>query len=78
MVLNSVLFLLAGFDTTANTLTLIAHNLVINPQVQKLSFEEIEEICELEEGEIIDYEQLSKLKYMDAVLRETLRLCPVG
>uniref|UniRef100_A0A915P923 Cytochrome P450 n=1 Tax=Meloidogyne floridensis TaxID=298350 RepID=A0A915P923_9BILA len=78
MVLNCVLFLQAGFDTTANTLSLIAHNLVFNPQVQKRLFEEIEEICGLEEGEIIEYEQLSKLKYMDAVLKETLRLCPIA
>nr|CAD2189497.1 unnamed protein product [Meloidogyne enterolobii] len=78
MVLNCLLFLAAGFDTTANTLSLIAHDLVFNPQVQKRLFEEIEEICGLEEGEMIDYEQLSKLKYMDAVLKETLRLCPIA
>ena len=78
MVLNCLLFLAAGFDTTANTLSLIAHDLVFNPQVQKRLFEEIEEICGLEEGEIIEYEQLSKLKYMDAVLKETLRLCPIA
>jgi len=68
---------LAGFDTSANTLSLIAHNLVIYPQVQKRLFEEIEEICGLEE-ETIDYEQLAKLKYADAVFKETQRLCPIA
>uniref|UniRef100_A0A915M030 Cytochrome P450 n=1 Tax=Meloidogyne javanica TaxID=6303 RepID=A0A915M030_MELJA len=78
IVLNCSLFLLAGFDTTANSLSLIAHNLVIYPEVQKRLFEEIEEICGLEEGEIINYEQLAKLKYADAVFKETLRLCPIA
>ncbi|KAL7080595.1 hypothetical protein ACQ4LE_000418 [Meloidogyne hapla] len=75
---NCFLFLLAGFDTSANTLSLISHNLVIYPEVQKRLFEEIEEICGLEEGEMPSYEQLSKLKYADAVLKETLRLCPIA
>uniref|UniRef100_A0A914NEG3 Cytochrome P450 n=1 Tax=Meloidogyne incognita TaxID=6306 RepID=A0A914NEG3_MELIC len=78
IVMNLFLFLLTGFDTTANTLSLIAHNLVIYPQVQKRLFEEIEEICGLEEGEIINYEQLAKLKYADAVFYETQRLCPMA
>nr|CAD2195380.1 unnamed protein product [Meloidogyne enterolobii] len=77
IVLNCFLFLLAGFDTTANTLSLIAHNLVIYPHVQKRLFGEIEEICGLEE-ETIDYEQLAKLKYADAVFKETQRLCPIA
>ncbi|KAL7075479.1 hypothetical protein ACQ4LE_004978 [Meloidogyne hapla] len=75
IVLNCFVFLLAGFDTTANTLSLISHNLVIYPDVQKRLFEEI---CGLEEREIPSYEQLSKLKYADAVIKETLRLCPIA
>uniref|UniRef100_A0A915M2T4 Cytochrome P450 n=1 Tax=Meloidogyne javanica TaxID=6303 RepID=A0A915M2T4_MELJA len=78
IVMNLFLFLLTGFDTTANTLSLIAHNLVFYPEVQKRLFEEIEEICGLEEGEIINYEQLAKLKYVDAVFYETQRLCPMA
>lgn len=26
----------------------------------------------------LDYDQVKSLKYADAVLRETLRLCPIG
>ncbi|KAL7080600.1 hypothetical protein ACQ4LE_000417 [Meloidogyne hapla] len=78
IVMNLFLFLLTGFDTTANTLSLISHNLVIYPEVQKRLFEEIEEICGLEEGEMPSYEQLSKLKYADAVFYETQRLCPMA
>ncbi|KAF7633682.1 hypothetical protein Mgra_00006863 [Meloidogyne graminicola] len=78
IVLNCFLFLLAGFDTTANTLSLISHNLVMYPNVQKKLYEEIEEICGLEEGEIPTYEQLNKLKYLDAIFNETQRLCPIA
>ena len=69
---------MAGFDTTANSLSLISHNLVIYPEVQKRLFEEIEEICGAEEGEMPSYEQLAKLKYADAIFYETQRLCPMA
>ncbi|KAF7633686.1 hypothetical protein Mgra_00006867 [Meloidogyne graminicola] len=78
IVVNIFLFLLTGFDTTANTLSLISHNLVMYPNVQKKLYEEIEEICGLEEGEMPTYEQLNKLKYLDAIFNETQRLCPIA
>uniref|UniRef100_A0A1I8B6C7 Cytochrome P450 n=1 Tax=Meloidogyne hapla TaxID=6305 RepID=A0A1I8B6C7_MELHA len=77
IVLNCTLFLLAGFDTTSNSLSLIAHNLVMYPEVQKRLYEEIVEICGIEE-EMPSYEQLTKLKYADAVFKETQRLCPIA
>ena len=77
IVLNCVLFLLAGFDTTSNNLSLMAHYLVMYPEVQKRLFEEIEEVCGNGE-EMPSYEELAKLKYADAVFRETQRLCPIA
>uniref|UniRef100_A0A915M2W9 Cytochrome P450 n=1 Tax=Meloidogyne javanica TaxID=6303 RepID=A0A915M2W9_MELJA len=77
IVLNCVLFLLAGFDTTSNNLSLMAHYLVMYPEVQKRLFEEIEEVCGDGE-EMPSYEELSKLKYADAVFKETQRLCPIA
>ena len=52
--------------------------MVIYPEVQKRLFEEIEEICGAEEGEMPSYEQLAKLKYADAIFYETQRLCPMA
>uniref|UniRef100_A0A914MK33 Cytochrome P450 n=1 Tax=Meloidogyne incognita TaxID=6306 RepID=A0A914MK33_MELIC len=77
IVLNCVLFLLAGFDTTSNNLSLMAHYLVMYPEVQKRLFEEIEEVCGDGE-EMPSYEELAKLKYVDAVFKETQRLCPIA
>lgn len=69
------LFLLAGFDTTSNTLTITTHFLVNNQFVQDRLREEIMEICP--EGEPT-YEQLNKLKYAESVMKETLRLGPIA
>ena len=38
---NSMLFLLAAFDTTATTLSFLIYYLAINPDVQKKLFDEI-------------------------------------
>uniref|UniRef100_A0A914HV24 Cytochrome P450 n=1 Tax=Globodera rostochiensis TaxID=31243 RepID=A0A914HV24_GLORO len=68
-------FMLAGFDTTANSLSVVSHNLAFHPEVQAKVQEEIDSICIDEDP---TYEQLSQLKYTEAVVKETLRLCPIG
>jgi len=55
----------------------MAHYLVMYPEVQKRLFEEIEEVCGDGE-EMPSYEELAKLKYTDAVFKETQRLCPIA
>ncbi|KAI1718569.1 cytochrome p450 domain-containing protein [Ditylenchus destructor] len=69
-----ILFLLAGFETTANSLANTCYNLMNNPQCQKRLQDEIDEFC----PEQPSYEQLSQMKYLDAIIRETLRLHPTG
>ena len=68
------LLILAGMDTTSNTLSRMLHLLAEHPAVQtKLRAE----IIEAHNGEeTIDYEALSKLPYLEEVCRETLRLYP--
>ncbi|CAL2046261.1 unnamed protein product [Caenorhabditis brenneri] len=68
-------FLLAGFDTTANTLAYASYILAHNPEKMKLAQKEIEEVVG---GGNVSYDDMSKLKYLDAVVKETLRLYPVG
>uniref|UniRef100_A0A183BXD1 Cytochrome P450 n=1 Tax=Globodera pallida TaxID=36090 RepID=A0A183BXD1_GLOPA len=68
-------FMLAGFDTTANSLSVVSRNLAFHPEVQAKAQEEIDSICIDEDP---TYEQLSQLKYTEAIVKETLRLCPVG
>lgn len=69
------LFLLAGFDTTANSLAYASYLLALNPEKMRLAQEEIDEVCT---SEHISYDDLTKLKYLDGVVREALRLYPVA
>jgi cytochrome P450 len=39
------LFLLAGYETTSNTMGFVAHELAINPDIQMKLQEEIDEHC---------------------------------
>uniref|UniRef100_A0A914IEG0 Cytochrome P450 n=1 Tax=Globodera rostochiensis TaxID=31243 RepID=A0A914IEG0_GLORO len=69
------LFLLAGFDTTANSLGFVSYNLACHPTVQLKAQEEIDTVCLNEDA---TYEELNRLKYTDAVIKETLRLLPIA
>ena len=68
---NAVTFLIAGYDTTASTLTWVVYMLATNLEVQERL------ICEIDQ-ELGDkrpnYENVFKLQYLDMVLSETLRL----
>ncbi|CAE7864987.1 CYP86A7, partial [Symbiodinium microadriaticum] len=70
MVLN---FLLAGRDTTAQAMSWCLFLLMQSERVQEKVRSEISEVCG---AEGIDYEKLNKLRYLDATLRESLRLYP--
>lgn len=62
----------AATDTTSNALSRILHLLTTHQDVQdKLR----SEILEAGQGQDIPYDQLVDLPYLDAVCRETLRLC---
>ncbi|CAB04582.3 Cytochrome P450 [Caenorhabditis elegans] len=68
-------FLLAGFDTTANTLAYASYLLAKHPQEMRKVQDEIDRICT---SEHISYDDIGKLRYMDAVIREALRMYPVA
>lgn len=68
-------FLLAGFDTTANCLGYASYALAQNPEKQKLLQEEIDNMFQ---NENISHDEVGKMKYMDAVIKETLRLYPIA
>jgi cytochrome P450 len=68
--LQCILFFLAGYETTASTLTFCSYELALNPHVQEKLLKEVKAVAN-SDGDI-DYETLVKLPYLDAVLSETL------
>ncbi|XP_067687711.1 cytochrome P450 3A13-like [Haliotis asinina] len=66
-------FFAAGFETTASTLTFASHSLAVNPDIQEQVYNEIKEMIGNEEP---NYDNIGKLKYLDNVITETLRLYP--
>ncbi|XP_068202510.1 cytochrome P450 9e2-like [Palaemon carinicauda] len=72
IVANSVLFILAGFDTTATTLSFVAFLLAKNPEAQEKLREELRGLIK-EHGEL-NYQGIMGAKYLEACFSETLRL----
>ncbi|CAI2358121.1 unnamed protein product [Caenorhabditis sp. 36 PRJEB53466] len=68
-------FLLAGFDTTANSLAYASYLLAKNPDKMRLVQEELDNVLK---SPNVSHDDTGKLKYLDAVIREALRLYPVA
>jgi cytochrome P450 len=72
-----VLFLIAGYETTSNALAYIVYHLAINTHVQHKLAAEIDSVtdgCD----QPLTYEMLGRMKYTDALIKETLRLYPLA
>jgi len=63
--------LFAGSDTTSLAIAWCLHHLSLNPQVQRRLSEELQSLHSIEDMSLVD-----KLPYLNAVVQETLRLCP--
>lgn len=77
---NVRMFLFAGHDTTASTLAYALWELATQPETQERLRKEVDELFEsLPDGEQPTYKQYMQLRYLDAVVKETLRLhAPAG
>ena len=75
VIANAITSLAAGYETTSTLLTHAAYSLAMNPEKQEKLRKEIKDAYEAA-GNKINYEDLSTLKYLDAVICETLRLYP--
>lgn len=83
-----ILFLVAGYDTTATLLSSIAYCLASHPNVQEKLYDEVNCFFKSIEAEQLDqasdedanrsiyYTKLFSLKYLDSVVKETLRFLP--
>jgi len=73
---NVLTMLLAGEDTTANTLAWLLHLLHRHPAALAKAVDEAERVAG--DGRPLMPEDLSRLEYVDACLHETMRLKPVA
>ncbi|XP_011175447.1 cytochrome P450 9e2 [Solenopsis invicta] len=73
MTAQAFVFFIAGFDSVATAMCFMAHEIGINPDVQKKLREEINDVLKWTDGKPT-YEAINHMKYLDAVVNETLRL----
>ena len=85
IVAQCVLFFIVGYDTTATTITLTLYHLALNPQFQERLYDEImsnlkdaelENEDEKDPVKLFSFERVQKMKLLEAVIKETLRLYP--
>lgn len=70
---ETITFLLAGHETTANALTWIFHLISQHPEVERLL---MEEVCTVLGGRVPTFEDLPRLTYTKMVVMESMRLYP--
>ena len=70
---QGMVFLLAGFETTASTLSSLIYHVAMYPEVQEKIIEEIRDNIGSDD---ITHESISTLEYLEACIMETLRVCP--
>ncbi|KAK3703575.1 hypothetical protein QZH41_006900 [Actinostola sp. cb2023] len=74
---QSVTFLLAGHETSSNTLAMSAYHLALNPDVQERLRCEIL-IAQQTNPDTPLYELVQELEYLECVINEVLRLSPAA
>ncbi|CAJ0579963.1 unnamed protein product, partial [Mesorhabditis spiculigera] len=76
IVAQCFVFLLAGFDTTANSLSYVTYLLATHPEKLERVVEELDQV--LGDEKEFTYDMLNELKYLDNVVKEGLRMYPLG
>lgn len=73
---QAFVFLLAGYETSSNTLGFTCYLLALHPECRLKVQEEVDEFFTRHESP--DYTNVQELKYLDMVISEALRLYPPG
>ncbi|KAH8034295.1 hypothetical protein HPB51_022748 [Rhipicephalus microplus] len=69
-------FMIGGFDTTATAASFAIHLLGNHPEVQAKLHEELDAVFGCDQERPVTREDIAQLKYLDCVIKETLRLYP--
>ncbi|XP_044266774.1 cytochrome P450 4C1-like [Tribolium madens] len=69
-------FMFAGHDTTAASVCFALYLLANNPKVQEKVFSEQKDLFGDEKNPLVTYQELQNMKYLEYVIKETLRLYP--
>ncbi|XP_015764480.1 PREDICTED: cytochrome P450 3A29-like [Acropora digitifera] len=74
---QTLVFLLAGYETSSTTLGFVSYHLALDTQVQDKLRDEIDRLWPGDE-ETPSYDVLHKMDYLDMVINEALRMYPPG
>ncbi|XP_058802796.1 cytochrome P450 9e2-like [Phymastichus coffea] len=72
MTAQAFIFFFGGFETTSSHMCVMAHELAINPDIQKKLQDEIDSVMAKSKGNP-SYEDILEMQYLDAVFNEALR-----
>lgn len=67
-------FIIAGIDSTANSIVFILYNIARHADVQQRLYEEISEV--MADDDVVQARHLNSMKYLKACVKETFRLMP--
>ncbi|XP_072290834.1 thromboxane-A synthase [Eucyclogobius newberryi] len=73
---QAFVFLLAGYETSSNTLAFTCYLLALHPECQGKVQDEVDDFYTRHESP--DYTNVQELKYLDMVISEALRMYPPG
>uniref|UniRef100_T1J9R3 Cytochrome P450 n=1 Tax=Strigamia maritima TaxID=126957 RepID=T1J9R3_STRMM len=75
LVAQTIIFLLAGHETTANTINFMVYELARDQDIQDKLIKEVDEVMTESKGKL-SYEGVTSMRYLDMVISETLRKYP--
>lgn len=70
---QGIVFFIAGYETTSNTMCTFLHNMARYPEVQEKIYEEVQSVLDNKDGKF-DYETIVELTFLEAAILENLRL----